>query len=104
MISMSGRIPQDRSGRENIHLAEVPEQTFERVDCDSTQNKVEGMFRGYIQPNSVEVTSISDGVLDTTAMNGSFIRSPFQSERMQPSRRCFGYAKWRISTPMEYQQ
>jgi DNA-directed RNA polymerase subunit E'/Rpb7 len=39
------------------------------------QNKVEGTCSkwGYIQPNSVEVTSISDGVLDTTAMNGSFI-------------------------------
>jgi hypothetical protein len=44
------RIPQDRSGRENIHLAEVPEQTFERVDCDSTQNKVEGMFQVGIHP------------------------------------------------------
>jgi hypothetical protein len=39
------------------------------------QNKVEGKCTkyGYIQPNSVEVTGVSDAVLDTTAMNGSFI-------------------------------
>jgi DNA-directed RNA polymerase subunit E'/Rpb7 len=39
------------------------------------QNKVEGMCTkyGYIRPRSVEVLSVSDAVLDATAMDGSFI-------------------------------
>jgi DNA-directed RNA polymerase subunit E'/Rpb7 len=39
------------------------------------QNKVEGRCTkfGYIRPKSVEVMDISEGVLDSTAMNGSFI-------------------------------